>query len=196
MLFYKQLDLPKIPKKFLSFDPLDQTMTSHAVDDIKFDYGKDHLCENQIITPPHYLVRMVKYEELNAWLSQYLPKIPNIVFSQVIPADSGKMIVHTDIKRIATLNYMIDLGGDNVTTNWYQERGQDIIRKEKTPGYQTDTGYVEYSNLDLLDSTVLQKNCWYLLRTNVLHDVTQITSTRKYLGISYFDQYDLDYFKF
>lgn len=196
MLYYKEIDLPEIPAELLAFDPMDQAITHHAVDQKTFDYGKDHVLNGQVITPPQYLVRMVNYQKLTNWLNQYIPEIPNVVLSEVVPTDSGKMIVHTDIKRIATLNYMIDTGGDNVVTSWYREDNQNIIRKEKPPGNQTDSGYVDYDRLELLDSVVFQKNRWYLLRTNVLHDVSHISSVRRYLGVSYFSQQSLDYFDF
>ena len=190
MLFYKQIDLPQIPVELLNFDQATQEYIP------RFDYGKDHYVDGKIITPPSYFFSDVHNTLLNHWLLQHLPKVPKVNYSQLIPTNSRQMLVHTDIKRIAALNYLIDTGGDDVVTRWYQEQEHPVERQEKTVGNQTDTGYVDYQNLNLLDSTVFKKNCWYLVRTNVLHDATNISSTRRYLGVSYFEREDLEFFGF
>ena len=102
-------------------------------------------------------------------------------------SNHGQMILHTDRGRKVGLNYVIEPGGDEVTTNWYQEKGMPIIR-EPASGYdQTAEGFVKYDNVELLDSTVFKKNSWCSIRTNVLHDVTNIDSARLLLCIGLAD---------
>jgi hypothetical protein len=54
-------------------------------------------------------------------------------------------------------------------------------------GQQSDSGFVDYNNLELLESAVLEKNKWYLIATNVLHDVDNIIGTRKSISIGIYE---------
>jgi hypothetical protein len=90
--------------------------------------------------------------------------------------------VHSDIGREFALNYIIDTGGDAVTS-WYQENGKPMIRTKIQGGQQSDSGFVDYNNLEILESAVLEKNKWYLISTNVLHDVDNIVGSRKSISI-------------
>ena len=101
-------------------------------------------------------------------------------------------IVHSDVLRLWALIYVIDTGGDNVVTTWYQEKGKPLNRPrlnpDKTPGVekQTDTGFVDYNNLISLDNIKVKKNQWVLINVQILHDVDNITGTRKALSISFY----------
>ena len=94
-------------------------------------------------------------------------------------------IVHTDQIRKYSLNYFLNLGGDSVLTNFYREKNKTIERGAKTLGQMTDTGFVEYNNLDTLASVKFDLKKWYLISTHVLHDVDHIQWPRISVSISY-----------
>jgi hypothetical protein len=119
------------------------------------------------------------------WLCQTIPNIDSIVIAQMQESKENKPsthIVHSDIGREFALNYIIDTGGDAVTS-WYQEKDKPLIRKKIQSGQQSDTGFVDYNNLELLESAVLERNKWYLISTSVLHDVDNIVGARKSISI-------------
>jgi hypothetical protein len=79
---------------------------------------------------------------------------------------------------------MIELGGDNAWTSWYKEVDMPLDRSKRTISAQADTGYVGYENLELLETVKFEKNKWYLIVTNILHDVDEIVGDRKSISIS------------
>ena len=59
------------------------------------------------------------------------------------------------------------------------------IRRSKTRiNTQSDTGYVGYENLELLETVKFKKNKWYLISTDILHDVDEVVGVRSSLSIS------------
>jgi hypothetical protein len=121
------------------------------------------------------------------WLNQNIPYLdPSLIVIAQMQTSKETMpsthIVHSDIGREFALNYIIDTGGDAVTS-WYRENSKPITRTKIQGGQQSDSGFVDYNNLEILESAVLEKNKWYLISTNVLHDVDNIVGSRKSISI-------------
>jgi hypothetical protein len=186
-MFYKKLNFPPIPEYIIN--SLESSLIDNTiVDDI--GYEKKHIKNNKQLTACRYSMGNVVNEELTSWLEQNIPDITsrfNILYqtqrsNNNIPSTH---IVHTDRLRLTALNYIIDTGGSNVVTSWYKEDGKNLHRLQKTPGSQSDSGAVDYKNLQLLESVNLEKNNWYIINTRILHDVDNITDTRKSISISF-----------
>jgi hypothetical protein len=184
MKYYRQIDLPPIPTELLRFrssiDP------SQVVNVDNIGYGYDHKKGNRSLVSCRYVrAKINDYKPLMDWLCQTIPNIDSIVIAQMQESKENKPsthIVHSDIGREFALNYIIDTGGDAVTS-WYQEKDKPLIRKKIQSGQQSDTGFVDYNNLELLESAVLERNKWYLISTSVLHDVDNIVGARKSISI-------------
>ena len=89
-------------------------------------------------------------ESVNKWCQQNI--IDGLYYAfQVATHD---MPLHKDKNSTVKLIYVLDTGGENVLTSFYNE--QQL----------------------LLHSLKLEKNCWYLLKTDVWHDVKGIISPR------------------
>jgi hypothetical protein len=84
-----------------------------------------------------------------------------------------------------SLNYIVNSGGPAVTTNWYQEKNQPLVRKPKKLGQQSDTGRVHYDDCERVDSVAFKSGEWAVLRVDVLHDVRDITGTRCIWSMKY-----------
>ena len=186
-MFYKKLNFPPIPEYIIN--SLESSLIDNTiVDDI--GYEKKHIKNNKQLTACGYSMGNVVNEELTSWLEQNIPDITsrfNILYqtqrsNNNIPSTH---IVHTDRLRLTALNYIIDAGGDNVMTSWYKEDGKELHRSKKITGSQSDSGDVDYKNLQLLESVRLEKDNWYIIDTRVLHDVDNITDTRKSISISF-----------
>ena len=99
--------------------------------------------------------------------------------------------VHSDIRRIAGLNYHWTIGGDAVVNRWYQEKGKPLYRKKVSPGVQTDSGRVKYDDLTVLAEVITKPHCWYLINTASLHDVQNIRGLRQGVSVPYCTEKEL-----
>ena len=185
MKFYKEINLPIIPKELLNLDLNDPIV----IKDI--GYGLIHQKNNKILTACEYIHGHLSYRPLIDWLLKNVPGINQDQIKGQIQS-SGTHIVHSDIRRFAALNYIVDTGGENVITSWYQEKNKPLKRNKTISKQQSDEGFVDYNNLEILDSVKFEKNKWYLIDVSVLHDVDNIETFRKSITISIRKKDDLD----
>ena len=68
---------------------------------------------------------------------------------------------HTDAKRHSILNYIIDNGGNNVITKWYD------------------------SNNNVINQVTVPEKKWYRMKTDIDHTIEGMTSDRLMLTISF-----------
>jgi hypothetical protein len=191
MKVYHEIDLPQIPEELLV---LDNCQWFKTVKDT--GYGNQHIKNGQLITNCTYDSYRITHQPLQEWLMNTIlgAKEPQLQLQEIIPHGAvGTFAVHSDLRRTCALNYILDTGGDNVVTSWYQGIGKPVRRKTKMRGQQTDDGIVKYDEIELIDSVVTQKHKWYLMCTDVLHDVDNITSTRRAISLPYVNLI-LDYF--
>lgn len=184
MKVWVELNLPPIPEELLLFE---EEPPNRKVGDI--GYGKKQIKDGRELVPCSYTNTTVTHQPLLDWLEKTLP-IMGRVFLQY--QSTGAHIVHTDLKRRWALNYIVETGGDNVVTAWYQQHGMPLVRGTKGPGMQTDTGNVDYSELTKVDQVVCQQHKWYLISTGVLHDVDSVETLRRSISIGYFDEDTID----
>jgi hypothetical protein len=79
---------------------------------------------------------------------------------------------HTDRTRPWVLMYLIEPGGDTVTTSWYKERNQPLLRSNGL-----HKGLFK-NQIDLVESIQVEPKRWCLLNSRIIHGVTGITGTR------------------
>lgn len=82
---------------------------------------------------------------------------------------------HIDRSRKYVLFYLLDAGGVDVTTSFWQhpELPQEPT-EQQFPDYACD-----YPGLNLLDKIVFRPNQWYLFNTRVIHSVENISNTAR-----------------
>ena len=187
MIFFKELNLPCIPNELLVF----KTEPDKVVGDTGYNYT--HIKDGRLLNPCGYIGRVADHQPLLEWLQANIPGITpsHRVLKQISkPFEAeGTHIVHSDINRIFALNYFLKTGGTDVITSWYQERGQPAIRPMKTEVAQmSDRGNIEYSDLIKLCSTQFKARTWYLMATDILHDVDHITDFRVSITINLKDR--------
>lgn len=113
-----------------------------------------------------------------AWArSNISPEVIDIrlVFTRSGLESSGP---HTDGTRARTLIYLLETGGPNHQTVFYQERNCAAL--ERPPAYRVD----DYSQLDVIYSLQLAVDTWTLLNATVIHSVENISQGRLSLQIS------------
>lgn len=184
--FYKKVDLPKIPN-YLIRDTI--TNIRHAPD---IGYGLTHIKDGKKLNACSYTYGKIAHMPLIMWIKENIKNAPLDRLSIKTSDGGDSHIIHSDINRIWHLNYWWDLGGDNVTTSWYKENNKPLTRPRNNVGEQSDSGVVKYSDVVCLESVIFEKETWYLFRSDVLHDVCNLTGRRQGLAISFSKQEDLD----
>ena len=87
---------------------------------------------------------------------------------------------HTDGgPRRYILNYLVDAGGDQVETRWYQEPGYGLYREGDAMQFP------ESSNLRVIHTEIFPSKSWTCLFGKVIHSVVGLTSPRMQLSISF-----------
>lgn len=191
IFLYGEVDLPPIPSELLcnidTFPP-----EKYVVDT---GFGKIFERNNVVKKNCSYTKRIVTHALLANWVKNTVPPWPEsepLTIQKVIPAGlAGDSIfpIHHDLKRMFALNYILTTGGESVTTNWFRDINQPVVRSlEKKICMQSDTGPVEYADVEFLSSIQCVSGKWYLIRTNVLHDVDHIEYERSAVTIPYFNE--------
>ena len=78
---------------------------------------------------------------------------------------------HTDIKRDISIMYLLDAGGPEVETVWYQEEGKELVRGRSVQAN-------DFSKLKIVDKVRFPLNTWVILNTLILHGVENVTGVR------------------
>jgi hypothetical protein len=170
MLLFKYLDLlPPIPEELL-VDPI----PDYKPDNIGYKDGGTNWYDATY-------TRWGTTPKLVGWLQSNISNSVDIAGIQImswathVPAGKRKVNPHCDKRRWA-LNYVYEIGGPNVTTTLYRERGHDLIR-------QSGCRLTHFDALVPIESVVVEPRRWHILNTNVLHGVTNVETTRKAVTI-------------
>lgn len=132
--FYKKIDLITIPSTLIdSLSCIENQKNLHPT--APTIYGTYEVSKN-----------------LEKFLQPYFKK-DIIVRYQIIR--HGLPIHKDSIDGNYKINYILDLGGNNVETRWYSEDKKTLLKR-----------------------AVLKKNCWYVLNVKKFHDVVNVESTR------------------
>jgi hypothetical protein len=75
---------------------------------------------------------------------------------------------HCDFNRVITLNFILEAGGNNVTTTSYHEDG----------GYNMISIMKNYNEVTIKETFHMNKREWYLLDVNRFHSVENIITNR------------------
>jgi hypothetical protein len=170
-LRYRYLDhLPKLPIG------LESNISSFSQDDVQdINYIK-----NKTI---HYS-RWNVSSDVAHWVSDHITpdflKLGVQIHDRVDTAN--KHNPHTDKTRAWVLMYCIQPGGDAVTTSWYQEQHEPMMRELGiyTPDIKAP--------LTKIESVIVEPRRWFLLNSRIIHAVENITGKRISLAVSLSDQ--------
>ena len=93
----------------------------------------------------------------------------------VDPSVDSFYLPHVDKRRFISLNYYTELGGDNVTTSFYNEIGP----------YDLSGDSCTYDDVTPYSNEIYEKDTWYCLDVNRYHSVENINTTRIALALSF-----------
>lgn len=116
-------------------------------------------------------------QEIKNLYSEYFnePIIPMIGVQRNVGKVLGCTPPHCDRARNLAINYYIDLGGENVTTNFYNYQRTDSDR--------TAAENLRYDQVELVESHQLTTDTWYAFNVQQCHSVENIETLRIFIGI-------------
>lgn len=168
--YWLPLDLPLIPEAVRQdcLNYADKPVINKTTDRILKDRGKEY--HNGFLT-------RYKLENVYDWIKENITDQFDEVSAQIIERGSSTG-PHTDRLRKWHLFYVFETGGDNVETVWYQEPGQPLWQ-------DVFKVYDDYARLKELHRCVLPANTWILFNSRIIHDVQNMTGTRKTLTVDF-----------
>ena len=173
MKYAKELNFPRIPEELIQevYDSLKNPcayITSGAsIDNKNWQYD--------FYEPTN---------ALNQWLVDNIqPRGPWRGFA--VQTLTGDVPAHTDWPHEATkLLYLVELGGQDIHTSWYQTKQEDFLKPATNAGGAVvDPSLCTEDNL--LFRAQFETHKWYELKVNVLHYVDNIETTR--ISVATFD---------
>ena len=124
--------------------------------------------------------RYLASDELKAWVQTNIHATPLSVNISITNQASNTFGPHVDFNRNESLLYIIEAGGANVTTKWWQQHGHPIRRPEMqdiTNGWAT--GFNNYSQLTERASICIPPRTWIrFCDTAILHSVENLETQR------------------
>jgi hypothetical protein len=197
-MYYKLLhELPHIPQELidLAYSSIDSEENfQHSPDKVQIDWKmtknlKIKVNGKEKINRPALAWHVD--EELKQWVYKNITDIDvDHVRISAIKADDEHDTcgAHVDRAREFALLYVIENGGLDNKTVFYQEKGQPIIREKAARCNDHD-------NLIELDSISIPLRTWCLLNVRVLHGVRNLNSKRVsiQIGLDSLQGLNLDY---
>jgi hypothetical protein len=108
---------------------------------------------------------------LEDWVKKYIvQEWANLGYSKISPPCLGP---HLDRTRFYTLQYVINTGGENVSTVFYKARNEQL-KLDISKGLY----FNEYDNLEPIEVFYAQANNWYLINGRQIHSVENIETSR------------------
>jgi len=175
---HKMLSCPPPPQKFvelaLAADP------SLYKESTKYNYykpGKDPHAVRQLVKQGNSIemVRIPRYvvgDEFDQWVRENL--VTDFTAATIAIShngNGGSVGPHTDRWRNFVLIYLVQTGGDQARTNFFQQQRHPLIRDKFAI-------VDDYDSLELIESFQLPLNQWVLLNGRILHTVDNIDTVR------------------
>jgi hypothetical protein len=124
-------------------------------------------------------------EEFEEWIKLYFKQDPNGCGINIFEASTDSVVApHVDANRNFSIHYLLDPGGPDATTTWWQEKNKPLERLELKNNFNLTDAITDYSNLQEVAKVCIPEHRWICLNTNILHSVENILSPRISIQIS------------
>lgn len=153
------------------------TRSSITPDQLKAFTSSENLTLNNTVYKRAYYRRYHTSPLVANWVSKNITPNFGQVGSQVI-YHGQTFSPHTDGgPREYILNYIVETGGENVETQWFEEPGYPLVRE---PSMQ----YPDPSHLKAVKKVVFPKGSWTMLYGRIIHAVAGVEGQRVQLSIA------------
>jgi hypothetical protein len=165
--FFKELDLPPIPLE------LEEECFSQITAQYKY------------FAPKGFAKYKVSHNLKNWLLLNVVSNLKNYLVTDMsiqTISPSYPTTPHVDGAGEVSVFYILDLGGDNVQTSWFVQGGYPLVRDRTVRNIRT------FDNVEMCFTTTLQPKKWVLLQSNILHNVTNITTLRTSVALRFVEK--------
>jgi len=167
---YRYLDkLPKVPLSLL------REISDYAPEHREYVSVIDRVMTDKNANVPNLMYRRWTITPaLTEWLKHNISdQLDKVGVQMSSPYNgSGVHLPHTDSHpRRWVLNYIVELGGDNVLTSFYKEKGHPLVREHLTRPES-------YDDLELVEQFKAEPGRWWVLNAQIIHDAINITGNR------------------
>jgi hypothetical protein len=185
-------DLPPLPEYFV-YEILDTVKDATRLKTKTFHDapGRKEYRERMLTLPDGSQCQSVTSQkwtissELEQWLQNNIQDSWIDVGINLHNTVSHVMGPHIDDIKNEIMMYVIEPGGSNVETTWWQQHGFPAERPDKLPAVTGGfyTSHNDYRDLTELDRVCIVPGQWVRMSTLVLHSVENITAPRTILKI-------------
>lgn len=182
------MDLPRPPEKFITLatELGHKISNNHSdIDNTALNQGDSEYANRWLIKDGKKIKSRIQFgydlgDEWKAWVKE------NII--EDFYATGGRYSygkdttthgAHSDAvvenTAIYKLYYILDAGGEDARTVFYQEHGHPLNRKGS---WEHICHCDDYSKMDVVEELRIPQGRWVLLNTNILHGVEGVTGTR------------------
>lgn len=124
-------------------------------------------------------------EEFEEWVRMYFHQDPIGCGINIFEASADYVVApHVDANRNFSIHYLLEPGGTDADTIWWQEENNQLERLELKNNFNLTDAIIDYSTLQEVAKIRIPKHRWICLNTNILHSVENITSPRISIQIS------------
>lgn len=184
MKVFSILDLPELPKDLI--DEIEESIVGSSMQ--KFPDQKIKQFDATEVDDAIY-TRWLLTDRYTNYVKMLIPEIAdsdfNIGFQSIKGSNNNicQLHPHTDGKIRGTfcISFLINDGGTNVETFWWQEHNKGLIRDPWSHAFDLNA-------LRKIESTIFPIYRWNIIRTDLLHSVHNITKDRKAFTIGFFDE--------
>jgi hypothetical protein len=191
-MYCHYFSIPKLPNQLIELALSIANQSGSA--QIEFDKYKELINEDGATIGASKYQRYNVPDEIYEWTkNNVLPTLKNnfkigIQVFKLIDKETGSYTIHTDgIRGDSVLNFIIDTGGDQVYTSWYQENECALHRE---PGLLRNN----FQDMELKHTIKLEQYTWSMINSRILHTVNNLTRNRVSLSLGISTD-DLNYLK-
>jgi len=122
-------------------------------------------------------------DEFDDWVKTYAKQDPRGCGINIF--EHGQLVApHVDASRFYNIQYLLELGGGNVETAWYKEKGKDILRPDLKGNFNLKETIDDYERVEEIDRVCLPVGKWVCLNVGILHAVENMESRRVAIHLS------------
>lgn len=122
--------------------------------------------------------------EFDQWVQTHFNQDPAPCGIAYYDDHSSLFAPHVDISRDYTILYFLDLGGADVETIWYRQKGHNLLRPDIKAEFDLSKLVNNYDQLEEIDRVCFPLHQWVCINSAVIHEVQNIQSTRIAIQIS------------
>jgi hypothetical protein len=184
-IIYHYLDLP------ISIGSKEDLITSECLYDnkelLEILSHKKHI-QSQVTELP--LARYTRYK-IDNFVEKIISAVPELkdhirdvglqnIYNESLDTRGSKMMPHTDgvARGRHCIQWLFETGGSDVHTTWYIEDNYTALRYPAIAGK-------DFKNLNVIEDVIFDVKKWAIFKTNIIHSVQTIHTSRKALTIGF-----------